>query len=315
MSNEWQYHLLKIISKFICLLPYSAVLFLGKQLGKLYYHIASRQRRRALAQIEESLGASRDEANIIVRKLFLNLGQTFLEVMYIPSLTPERIKKYVEIEDRHYLEDAVAEGHGVVFLTAHVGNWEWLGAALAMDGFPMTSVIKRQPNDQHTRILNEYRQMVGIEIFARGTTELIAAAKALKQGKILGFLADQDAGTSGVFLKFLGKMASTPLGPAVFARKFKSPVVPVFIVRKPEGGHRIIINQPLYYENIGGDPESINKLTERMTKVIEDTIKQHPDEWLWFQKRWNTPFKEEAHSAGQTAPISPTVQERIGEQA
>ncbi|MDD4599684.1 MAG: lysophospholipid acyltransferase family protein [Negativicutes bacterium] len=313
MSNEWQYHLLKTISRIVCLLPYRAVLFLGRQLGKLYYHIAARQRRRALAQLIESTGVSPAEGTRIIKKLFLNLGQTFLEVMYIPSLTPEKIKKYVTIENRHYLEDAVAEGHGVVFLTAHVGNWEWLGAALAMDGFPMTTVIKRQPNDQHTRILNEYREMVGLEIFARGTTELIAAAKALKKGKVLGFLADQDAGYSGVFLKFLGKMASTPLGPAVFARKFKAPVVPVFIVRRPEGGHRVMIYPPLYYENIGGDPESLHKLTERMTKITEDTIRQYPDQWLWFQKRWNTPFKEDSCIA-YTGPASPTVQERIGEQ-
>lgn len=314
MSNEWQYHLLKTTSKLVCLLPYRAVLFFGKLLGKLYYHVAARQRRRALAQLIESTGVSPNQGDAIIRKLFCNLGQTFLEVMYIPSLTPTNIKSYVEIENRHYLADALAEGHGVVFLTAHVGNWEWLGAALAMDGFPMTSVIKRQPNDQHTRILNDYREMVGIEIFARGTTELVAAAKALKKGKILGFLADQDAGTSGVFLKFLGKMASTPLGPAVFARKFKSPVVPAFIIRRPDGGHRIIIKPPLYYENIGGDPESINKLTERMTQVIEETILQYPDQWLWFQKRWNTPFHE-ATGPAEKKQTPAAVQERIGEQA
>lgn len=301
MSNEWQYHLLKSISKIVCLLPYSAVLFLGKLLGKLYYHIAAKQRRRALAQLLDGTGISPEEGNIIIKKLFRNLGQTFLEVMYIPSLTPERIKKFVEIENRHYLADAVAEGRGVVFLTAHIGNWEWLGAALSMEGFPMTTVIKRQPNDQHTRILNDYRRMVGMEIFTRGTTELVAAAKAMKKGKVLGFLADQDGGKDGLFIKFFGKMASTPLGPAVFARKFKAPVVPAFIVRRPEGGHRIIIQPPLYYENIGGDPESINKLTERMTKIIEDTIRQYPDEWLWFQKRWNTPFHEEASQVSTTS--------------
>lgn len=314
MSNEWQYHLLKATSKLVCLLPYSTVLFFGKLLGKLYYHAAARQRRRALAQLIESTGMPHHEADAVIRKLFLHLGQTFLEVMYIPSLTPAKIKKFVEIENRHYLAEALAQGHGVVFLTAHIGNWEWLGAALAMDGFPMTSVIKRQPNDQHTRILNEYRQMVGIEIFARGTTELVAAAKALKQGKILGFLADQDAGYNGVFLKFLGKMAATPLGPAVFARKFKSPVVPAFIVRKPEGGHKVIIKKPLYYENIGGDPESLNYLTERMTKIIEDTILEYPHQWLWFQKRWNTPFHQEVQES-KAAPTAQAKQERIGGQA
>ncbi len=311
MSNNWQYHLLKLMSRIICLLPYNIVISLGTMMGKLYYRIAARQRKRALAQMQESLNIPAGQAETIVKNLFLNLGRTFLEVMYIPSLTPEKIKHYVTIENKHYLANAVAEGRGVVFLTAHIGNWEWLGAALSMEGFPMTSVIKRQPNDQHTRILNEYRQMVGIEIFARGTTELVGAAKALRKGKILGFLADQDAGGNGVFINFLGKMASTPLGPAVFAKKFKCPVIPAFIIRKPEGGHRVMIHPPLYYQNTGNEAEDLYNLTLSMTQIIEDTIKQYPDQWLWFQKRWNTPFEAGSFTRHSGPPAA--VQAKVGE--
>lgn len=313
MSNNWQYYLLKLMSRIICLLPYNIVISLGTMMGKLYYRIAARQRKRALAQMQESLNIPAGQAETIVKNLFLNLGRTFLEVMYIPSLTPEKIKHYVTIENKHYLANALAEGRGVVFLTAHIGNWEWLGAALSMDGFPMTSVIKRQPNDQHTRILNEYRQMVGIEIFARGTTELVGAAKALRKGKILGFLADQDAGGNGVFINFLGKMASTPLGPAVFAKKFKCPVIPAFIIRKPEGGHRVMIHPPLYYQNTGNEAEDLYNLTLSMTQIIEDTIKQYPDQWLWFQKRWNTPFEAGSFTRHSGPPAA--VQAKVGEQA
>lgn len=313
MSNNWQYYLLKLMSRIICLLPYNIVISLGTMMGKLYYRIAARQRKRALAQMQESLNIPAGQAETIVKNLFLNLGRTFLEVMYIPSLTPEKIKHYVTIENKHYLANALAEGRGVVFLTAHIGNWEWLGAALSMEGFPMTSVIKRQPNDQHTRILNEYRQMVGIEIFARGTTELVGAAKALRKGKILGFLADQDAGGNGVFINFLGKMASTPLGPAVFAKKFKCPVIPAFIIRKPEGGHRVMIHPPLYYQNTGNEAEDLYNLTLSMTQIIEDTIKQYPDQWLWFQKRWNTPFEAGSFTRHSGPPAA--VQAKVGEQA
>lgn len=284
-----QYHLLKFISNLISLLPYRAVLWLGKWLmGPLYYRIAAKQRRRAIAQLKESLSCSDADADRIVRSLFVKLGQTFLEILHSPALTPDNISDYIIIENRHYLADALERGKGVVLLTAHIGNWEWLGAALAMDGFPMATVVKRQPNDQHTRILNEYRQKAGIEVFARGGSELVGAAKALKQGKVLGFLADQDAGASGAVISFLGKMASTPLGPAVFAKRFQAPVVPIFIVRRPEGGHRVLIHPPFYYEDTGNEDRDIYNLTLKMTHIIEDTIRAYPDEWLWFQKRWNT---------------------------
>jgi KDO2-lipid IV(A) lauroyltransferase len=310
MSNVWQYYLLKGISFIVCLLPYKGVLWLGKNLGKLYYHIAARQRRRALQQMQESLGISYEAAEEKIASLFVKLGQTFLEMLYMPVLNPETMQQYATIENRHYLADAVAQGRGVVLLTAHMGNWEWLGAFLALAGFPLAAVIKRQPNDQHTRILNEYRQLVGIEIFARGTTELVSAARALKKGKILGFLADQDAGTSGLFIEFLGKMSSTPTGPTIFAKKFKAPVVPAFIVRKPEGGHRVILLEPFYYEDTGNEAEDIYNMTAKMSRIIEDTIRQYPDEWLWFQKRWNTEYTETAVKQERTASS-----ERMGKQA
>ena len=288
MSNAWQYHALRSMSFIVCLLPYSWVLFLGNNIGKLYYHIAARQRQRAISQMQECLGIPPEAAQPIIHSLFRKLGQTFFEVLYSPALTKANIQEYVTIEDRHYLESAVGEGHGVVLLTAHFGNWEWLGATLALEGFPIASVGKRQPNDQHTRILNEYRQMAGIEMFTSGTSEMINAARAIKQGRILGLVADQDAGPAGIFVDFFGKMASTPLGPAFFAKKFKAPVVPVFLVRKPAGGHRMICFEPFYYENTGSPDEDIYRLTLQMTNVIEGIIRQYPDEWIWFQKRWNT---------------------------
>lgn len=310
MSNVWQYYVLKGVSFLICLLPYNGVLWLGKVLGKLYYRIAGRQRRRALQQIQESLGIPRETAERHIKSLFGKLGQTFLEMLYMPALSPEKMHRYVTIENRHFLAEAVQEGRGVVLLTAHVGNWEWLGASLAMDDFPLAAVIKRQPNDQHTRILNEYREMAGIEIFARGTTELVSAARAIKQGKILGFLADQDAGHNGLFIKFLGKMSSTPAGPAIFAKKFKAPIVPVFMVRKPDGGHRIMVLKPFYYEDTGHEAEDTYRITVKMTAIIENMIRQYPDEWLWFQKRWNTAYSEpDAEYKRGTTP------ERIGKQA
>lgn len=293
MTNEWQYYLLKIISRVICLLPYSWLLALGRLLGRLYYGIAARQRERALDQSMTGMGLSRPEAERIIRSLFVKLAQTFLEVMYLPALNPANTRDYIAIENRHYLDEALAQGKGVAVLSAHLGNWEWLGAGLSMHGFPVASIVKRQPNDQHTRIINEFRQLAGIEIFSRGTTELVAAAKALKNGRILGFFSDQDAGKSGVFVEFFGQMASTPIGLAVFARRLSVPVVPAFIVRRPEGGHRIIVQPPLSFTDSGDEKADIYNFTVQATRIIEKTIRRNPDEWLWFQKRWNTKWAGE----------------------
>lgn len=287
---RFQYHLLKLISRVVCVLPYGLVQSIGKAAGHLYCRIAAKQRKRAVDRMKKSFAYSSEQAEAIVSSMFIHLGRTFMEILYTPNLTVDNIGEYVEMEHKEYLTEALTGKKGVVILTAHFGNWEWLGAALALNGFPLAAVIKRQPNDQHTRILNEFREKAGIEVFARGTTELIGAARVLKKGKMLGFLADQDAGPKGVFVPFLGQMAATPLGPTFFAKKFGSAVVPAFIVRKPDGHHKVILQRAFHFQDTGNEEQAIRDFTLKLNRIIENMIEAYPDQWMWFQKRWNTPY-------------------------
>ena len=163
---------------------------------------------------------------------------------------------------------------------------------MSLSGLPVTAIAKPQPNEQYTHVINDLRATTGSEIFSRGTSELIAAARALRKGKILGFLADQDGGPGGAFIEFLGRVAATPMGAAVFARKFNSPVVPAFILRQPDGRHKIVIGEIMRYEDTGDSDKDLFDFTVRMTRIVEDVIRRNPTQWLWFQKRWNTPPNE-----------------------
>ncbi len=288
MFGNIQYGLLKGLSYLICLLPYSLVIRIGRGLGSLYYRVAKRQRERAIMQSRESLNISLDVAQNLIKCLFGNLGQMALEVLYTLVLTPRTIEQYVTIEGLSNLSEALKLGHGVVILTAHMGNWEWMAAALSYAGFPITTIAKPQPNAQYTRLLDEYRMKAGIEVFNRGTSELIKAARALKKGQALGFLVDQDGGSDGIFVDFFGRKASTPPGPAVFAQKFHSPVVPVFAYRLPQGGHRVVIEPALQYESCSDADQELYQNTAKMAQIIEAAIQAHPADWLWFIKRWNS---------------------------
>jgi len=297
-----QYKILKFLSFCVCLLPHKCLMHMGKGLGIAYFRLIAKERKRAIAQMRASLGNTEEEAARIIKESFINMGRTFMEILYMPRLNKDNINDYVDPTGLEKLRAALGEQHGVVVLTGHVGNWEWMAASLAFNGMPTTTIVKPQPNSQHTRILNEYREMVGVEVFARGTSELLAAARALKKGKILGFLADQDAGPGGALIDFLGKKASTPLGPAVFARKFSSPVVPLFIVRRPDGKHRLIVGDIMRYHDSGNEDKDLFDFTTEMTRFVENVIKENPTQWLWFQKRWNTSedeMKIKHHVAGR----------------
>lgn len=286
------YWLLMLLSRIICCLPHSALLTLGRGAGILYYRFIKKQRQRAIRQMMAGLAISEEEAKKLVKASFINMATNVFEIFYMPRLNENNFRDYIDIEHLERLTDALAEGHGVVVLTGHIGTWEWLSAAFTLSGLPVTAIAKPQPNEQYTRVLNDLRATIHVEIFSRGTSELLAAARALKQGKILGFLADQDAGPGGAFIDFLGRPASTPMGPAVFSRKFNAPVIPAFILRQEDGRHRVIVGEALRYEDHGDTDRDLYDFTVRMTRILERVVRENPTQWLWFQKRWNTPPEE-----------------------
>lgn len=292
----WLYYLLKTISTLVSWLPYSVVVVIGKGLGRIYHKVAKKQRIRAERTIKDRLGYDDQKAYETIRRVFIQLAITFMEMLYMPALNKKNIHKYVTFDRPDVLWDAVNEGKGVVMLACHMDNWEWLGAALAMNDFPLSAVEKPQPNRVYSDFMNELRRNAGQEIFARGSNEIIGCARAMKKGRMLGLIADQDGGYDGIFVPFLGKMASTPAGPAYFARKFKAPIIPIFIVRNPDGyGHKAIVKDPIRYEFTGDQKADDYNVTLKMTQEVEKIIKEYPDNWLWFQHRWNTPYvpKEE----------------------
>ena len=283
------YKTLMLMSRIIRLLPYDVLLFLGRVFGNLYYLLIKKQRERAVAQMIPALNISEVEARRLVRKSFINLARNMLDILYMPNLNEKNLSKYIEIDHLDRMQAALAEGHGVVVLTGHIGTWEWLSAAFTLNGLPVTAIAKLQPNAQYSRALDDLRATIRVEIFNRGTNELRAAGRALKEGKILGFLADQDAGPGGAFINFLGKTASTPMGPAVFSRRFNAPVLPAFILRKENGRHLVKIGEIMHFEDTGDTDADLLHFTEKMTKILEAIIRENPTQWLWFQKRWNTP--------------------------
>ena len=290
-----QYFIFRVITRITPLIPYSLLLFIGRILGNIYYIFIKKQVNRARDNIKECLDVSDEEAEKITKSMCQNICMSFMEITATRGLNAKNIRKYVKLEREDYLWDTVNENKGVIMLAIHMDNWEWLGAALSILGYPLTSFNKKQPSESINRILHDLRSSAGIETFERGTTETITAARAIKKGKMLGFIADQDGGYDGIFVPFFGKMASTPVGPAYFAKKFKSPIVPMFIVRDPKGGHKTIVYDKFYYEDTGDEKKDMYDCTYRMTKIIEEVIRKYPDNWLWFQKRWNTPYtlKEE----------------------
>lgn len=172
---------------------------------------------------------------------------------------------------------------GSIIVTGHLGNWEVAGAFLAAVGLDMAAVVKRQRNRAFDRRMLDTRRRLGIEpIYMQDARKRIP--EALREGKTVALVADQDAGDRGIFVPFLGRLASTFRGPA---RLSLTQSVPLFFgaaVRVGDTYQGILehIDRP----DPGTDAES--EYTARWVARLETHVRRHPDQYFWFHRRWKT---------------------------
>jgi KDO2-lipid IV(A) lauroyltransferase len=101
-------------------------------------------------------------------------------------------------------------------------------------------------------------------------------------------LADQDAGTDGVFVDFLGRKASNHQGPAVFALRTGAPIIFGSAIRQPDGRHRVVAELLRFDELTEVTPENIRIVTQAYANLLEKMVRQYPDHWFWMHRRWKT---------------------------
>ncbi|WP_378950952.1 lysophospholipid acyltransferase family protein [Pelosinus sp. sgz500959] len=283
------YQLVKIVSRIVCMLPPPIWQRIGKMLGAFCWLIVPTKRKKmAKENIMISLSLDPYQATEIAKRSTTRFGKMFMEVLNMPNFKANHMKDYVHYQGCEYLDEALKHGKGAILATAHSGNWELLGAALAMYGFPLIGVAQKQTNAEMDKFINEYRRMSGMHItYKTGVREMV---KMLGEGRVIGLIMDQDAHSDGVMVEFFGRLASTPQGAAALARMKDSPIVPAFITENTDGTHNVVLHPAVWVERTDSREEDIRKTTQELTRTIEHHVRQHPHEWFWLHNRWkNTP--------------------------
>ena len=221
----------------------------------------------------------------VVKKLYCNLSLSVMEFLILTK-NPKAVSKWVtKVEGEEHLENLSKSGRGAVLLTAHMGNWELLAAWLACKGYPLVAGV-RDPNDVHvSKLLACYRKDLGVETIPKKSL-LLKGAKLLKQGKFIGILADQDGGTDGIRVSFMGKVASTVGGPAALSLLTKAPVVPIVSYRIAPYEHEILVLPPIEPLYELPREEAIREMTIKFNDILEGFIRRSPEQWLWLHRRW-----------------------------
>lgn len=264
--------------------PLAVSCFLARCNTRLLDLALPRLRRAAMANLAMALPAlSRQEHVRIVDGVFRSIARLLVTFARFPRLDRANIHQWIRYDGLEHFEQARRRGKGVLFATAHLGNWELSAFAHAMLAEPMYVLVRPLDNPLIDALVARRRTMSGNRLiekkdFARGILQALAANQAV------GILIDQNASLdTGVFVDFFGVPACAGAGFARLAAHTGAAVIPGFALwSEPE--QKFILR---FYPEvpISGD---VPADTARIHAILEGVIREHPDQWLWIHRRWKT---------------------------
>lgn len=211
---------------------------------------------------------------------------SLVEILYMPWLTKEQLIKEVKCDDKDLIVKRYDEGQGVILLSAHLGNWEYLAASVAAQiNKKFSIIVKPQRNPYVDKWMNKARTKWGNEVIPLGVSVRNVFSTLLKK-EIVAIVADQRGPAESIKLNFFGRMTSVYTGPAVLSIKTNAPMIYGVIIRQKDYSYHVEIKE-IDRSNLPDDPEEkIKLLSERTLMYLEEVISRYPEQWLWMHKRW-----------------------------
>jgi Kdo2-lipid IVA lauroyltransferase/acyltransferase len=269
-------------------LPERVALPLGAALGSTAARCLRRRSREALGNLR-LVFPERSEAEraAIWRSSCAELGRCAVEWARLPSLSTEVLLERVEVVGLENLTKAVELGRGVLAITAHYGNFEYIPAVLRarIPGTTLSVVGRTMPTPGMQAMIERRRVRGGGEVIAQ---DVRAILRALREGTIVGILIDHYTRErrGGVLAPFLGVRAWTTAGPALLALRTGASAVPLHIRRLHNGHHRIDVEPALELPRSGDRGHDVGMATALMNEALGRWIREDPVPWSWSHRRF-----------------------------
>ena len=291
------------------IMPLPVLYGFGRFLGSMGYMFGSRHRKIALESLAMAFGKTKTPQEIrrIARECFYTMSASAVEFFYFMR-SKKRILKYVTIEGAEHLKAALAEGKGVVAISAHFGSFPLLLSRLSLEGFNVNAVMRHMRDPKMDEYFESKRKVMDVgSIYTQPRQACVSdSLRALRGNEVLFVQLDQNFGTGGVFVDFFGVKAATATGPIIFSLRTGAPLVPMFIYRIKGPYHHIVIEPARHIRDDGTKSrhERIVDTVADLTVLIESYIRKYPHEWGWIHKRWKARPKEEQQTATDEASMA-----------
>jgi len=287
-AHRLQFGLYQVLERVLGALPRPTVLAFGRAAGLLFCGLDARHRRVVRDNLRAAhLGLDEAAVRRLSRDCFQHFGALAFITLHQMRASAEELRELTRIQGAEHLEAAIAEGKAVILTTGHLGNWELLGLTLSLSGWDMSVVGRALDNPLLEARLGAFRARFGNAVIPKAGA-VRGALRAVKERRLVSFLVDQDAMTRGVFVKFMGRWASTYSTPGMLAARFQLPIVPI-ASRMLEDGRLEVTISPAFHAPATGDPERDAWVaTQRITAWVEARVREAPEQWFWMHRRFKT---------------------------
>ncbi len=285
------------IARYVQRIPRSRALRFGERFGDFAFTLCRLIIRRPYDYAHRNLrltgmphpGATFAEREAFLRRVFQHFGKGLVEFLRVPAVTHAEKESYTALTGYEHFQEALTSGKGVVIVTGHLGNWEHIASFAGKLGVPLTVVARETEEEGFAAWIKESRENAGYRVLHRGAS-LREILKILKRGEAIGILPDQNA--DDVFAPFFGIPAGTTTGPATLALYTGATIIYGHCVFDPGDNYHVRIYPPVEAVSTGNRVEDVSRITTRINQLLENDIRQYPEQWLWVHNRWKNAFEE-----------------------
>jgi len=288
LTVNLEYGALRSVCALVNAVPYPLAMAAARGLGWFAVRILGFKRRRTEGRIRSVFPDKSDgEVRAIAVRSLQNLLMNAVEMMRAPRLTRAWMDRHVRdgLRYKELLQKLVDEGHGVVIMVPHAGNWYMAAWSMAKYGLPLFALAARQRNPKLDAWMN--RQYGDIDVLDRDRRDTLVRIKELLQaGRAFAILPDLRVRKRDIEVDFFGGKANVSHAGAMFAVKCGSPIV-VAMMRREDGQHVFD-----YLTTLRPDPAATDKkaeaarLTRETMRLLDGNVRKYPGEWFWYNKRW-----------------------------
>jgi KDO2-lipid IV(A) lauroyltransferase len=258
----------------------------GSRLGTLARHLLRGRDRLAMRNLVATFPEkSAAECRTILDECWRHFGREALAAIRMQHVPIEEIPSYCRFVNANLVEEAIAQGRGIILLSAHYGAWEIAGLAIIALVKNVHTVTRPLDNEYLERDLALIRALTGVHVVERkGAARSLL--KALLRKAAIVLLPDQAVqAREGILVPFLGRPAWTTDAPAKLALRLQTPIVFGFCIAD-EAGHRLEFEEAISIDQLNENEKNATALTKRINDVISRRIEARPELWLWMHDRW-----------------------------